>query len=196
MMGGTGGMMGGMNPLGGMGMDMGGMDMDMGGMDPGAAQIPQWATQLDDMCERISMGLVGARVRTRALVELLEEKGVLAGEEFDTRASAIWERDYETLSEELTAPLREQPPTEEAAAEDEEGEEAHVPSGPSIADYFSGQLANFVDDFVAARVRLRTTVELLEEKGIFAAGEYDAKVESIWDRDYEELILNFHQGNF
>ncbi|GEM_PF-1535765 len=193
MMGG----MGGMNPFGGMGMDMGGMDQGMGGMDPGAAQIPQWATQLDDMCERISMGLVGARVRTRALVELLEEKGVLAAEEFDTRASAIWERDYETLTEELTAPLREEPPTEEqAAVEDEEGEEAHAHSGSSLADYFSGQLANFIDDFVAARVRLRTTVELLEEKGIFAAGEYDAKVESIWDRDYEELILNFHQGNF
>ena len=31
------------------------------------------------------------------------------------------------------------------------------------------------------------------QKGIFAEGEYDQKVEAIWDRDYEELVLNFHQ---
>ena len=68
-------MMGGMGPLGGMG-GMGGM----GGFDPDAMmpQVPSWVTELDETCERIAMGLVSARVRTRALLSLLEQKGICA----------------------------------------------------------------------------------------------------------------------
>ncbi|MBI2911591.1 MAG: YkgJ family cysteine cluster protein [Chloroflexi bacterium] len=45
--------------------------------------------------------VIAARVRVRALLELLEEKGLLAPGEFDQRAALLWERDYEDLRREL-----------------------------------------------------------------------------------------------
>ena len=44
---------------------------------------------------------VAGRVRLRALIELLEARGVFGTGEFDTKAEAIWERDYEELSAEF-----------------------------------------------------------------------------------------------
>lgn len=45
--------------------------------------------------------VIAARVRVRALLELLEEKGLLAPGEFDQRAALLWERDYDDLRREL-----------------------------------------------------------------------------------------------
>ena len=42
-----------------------------------------------------------ARVRMRALLSLLEDKGILLAGEFDERAQTTWESDYEALSQEL-----------------------------------------------------------------------------------------------
>ena len=186
-------MMGGMGPFGGMG-GMGGM----GGFDQGDVmpQVPSWVSQFDETCERIAMGLVSARVRTRALLELLEEKGILAEGQFEQRAAQVWERDYDELSNELTEPLREPPAAPGEPAAEEQGEAEQRSGGSSLQDYYAGVLFGFVDDSVGARVRLRSVVELLEAKGVFAPGEYDQKAESIWDRDYEELVLEFHKGSF
>ena len=183
-------MMGGMGPFGGMG--------GMGGFDQGDVmpQVPSWVSQFDETCERIAMGLVSARVRTRALLELLEEKGILAEGQFEQRAAQVWERDYDELSNELTEPLREPPAAPGEPAAEEQGEAEQRSGGSSLQDYYAGVLFGFVDDSVGARVRLRSVVELLEAKGVFAPGEYDQKAESIWDRDYEELVLEFHKGSF
>ena len=126
---------------------------DSFGMDANLTQpnLPPALVQFDQTCERIAMGLVGARVRTRALIELLEEKGVLGGSDFDQRAEAIWERDYDALSGELLAPL-ESPPEE---AEQAAGAQPTPSPLPNPSQYYTGALLNFVDDAVAGRVRLR-----------------------------------------
>lgn len=203
MMGGLGGMMGGMGGMGGMMGGMGGFDpMGMGmGMGPAAdaAPLPPFFHQFDETCERIAMGLIGARVRTRTLIELLEEKGIFGPGQFDERATQVWERDYDALAEEITAPLRQEPEAEAPAAEGgppATEAEAEAPRGPSAEAYYGEALMGFVDDSVAGRVRLRAVLELLEEKGIFAPGEFDKKADQIWERDYEELVLEFHKGSY
>ncbi len=45
--------------------------------------------------------VIASRVRVRALLELLEEKGLLAPGEFDERAALLWERDYTDLRREM-----------------------------------------------------------------------------------------------
>lgn len=57
--------------------------------------------ELGAISENIIAETIGARVRMRALLELLEEKGVLAPGEFDERAQAVWERDLDELSAEM-----------------------------------------------------------------------------------------------
>ncbi|MBI2887910.1 MAG: hypothetical protein HYY02_11965 [Chloroflexi bacterium] len=202
MMGPMGGF-GGMGPMGGMGGfgPMGGMG-DMGGFDPTAAmeQLPPFFTQFQETCERLAMGLINSRVRTRALIELLEEKGVLGEGDFDQKASAVWERDYETLTQELTDAITGGAATQEQSTEPQEAEAA-PPSPPSgtgatAQDYYAEALMGLVDDAVASRVRLRAIIELLESRGVFAPGEFDKKADAIWERDYEELVLEYHRGNF
>lgn len=167
---------------------------DSFGMDANLSQpnLPPALVQFDQTCERIAMGLVGARVRTRALIELLDEKGVLGGSDFDQRAEAIWERDYDALSGELLAPL-ESPPEE---AEQAAGAQPTPSPLPNPSQYYTGALLNFVDDAVAGRVRLRAIIELLEQRGVFDPGEFDQKAEAIWERDYEALALEYYKGNY
>jgi len=44
---------------------------------------------------------IGARIRMRALLELLEEKGIITADEYDERSQRVWERDFEDLAVEL-----------------------------------------------------------------------------------------------
>ena len=126
---------------------------DSFGVDANLTQpdLPPALVQFDQTCERIAMGLVGARVRTRALIELLEEKGVLGGSDFDQRAEQLWEQDYDALSGELLAPLESPPEEVEQAA----GAQPTPSPLPNPSQYYTGALLNFVDDAVAGRVRLR-----------------------------------------
>lgn len=63
---------------------------------------PQAQTSgLVDMIVSLGNELIGARVRMRALLGLLEDKGILLPGEFDERAQITWESDYEELSQEL-----------------------------------------------------------------------------------------------
>lgn len=57
--------------------------------------------ELGAISENIIAETIGARVRVRALLEILEEKGVLEPGEFDERAQAVWERDLEELTNEM-----------------------------------------------------------------------------------------------
>lgn len=62
------------------------------------------SAMIEDMMgliQNLSDEVIGARVRIRALLEIMEEKGLLAPGEFDARAAAIWERDYDALAAEL-----------------------------------------------------------------------------------------------
>jgi hypothetical protein len=166
------------------------------------APIPPAAVHFDQTCERIALGLVSARVRTRAILELLEEKGIFAPGQFDDRASQAWQRDYETLAEELLdlspdlavtpSPLRRG--GQGASSEEAKRETQPTPEPPGPGTYYTEALLRFVDDAVACRVRLRAIVELLEERGIFAPEELEQKAELIWVRDYEELALEFYRG--
>lgn len=60
---------------------------------------------LFDLIWNLSNELISARVRMRALLELLEEKGVLLPGEFEARAQAVWERDHAELARELAPEL-------------------------------------------------------------------------------------------
>ena len=53
------------------------------------------------LVQNLTEEVISGRVRVRALLEIMEEKGLLAPGEFDERAAAIWERDYDELSREL-----------------------------------------------------------------------------------------------
>jgi hypothetical protein len=56
---------------------------------------------LMDLLFRLASETVGNRVRLRALLELLEEKGVLQGDEFDVRGQQVWERDWQEIASEV-----------------------------------------------------------------------------------------------
>ncbi|MDO8670660.1 MAG: hypothetical protein Q7O66_04430 [Dehalococcoidia bacterium] len=58
---------------------------------------------LSALVRNLTNEVISARVRTRALLEIIEEKGLMAPGEFDTRAAAVWERDYDELAAELAA---------------------------------------------------------------------------------------------
>ena len=160
------------------------------------APFSPFLRQFERTCENLALGLVSARVRTRALLELLEEKGVFGEGEFDARASAIWERDYESLAAEILTPPEEPAPAPSLPGSvAEEAAPAAAPSAWQVAErHYAAVLADFVDDAVAARVRLRAILELLEAAGVLAEGEFDRKAEAIWDRDYEELALEFYRA--
>lgn len=53
------------------------------------------------LIRNMAMESIAERVRMRALLELLEEKGFLLPDEFDSKAQQVWERDFESLSDEL-----------------------------------------------------------------------------------------------
>lgn len=155
---------------------------------PGGADLepPPFLLQFQQVAENLALGLVSNRVRVRALIELLEEKGLLAPGQYDQRAEAVWERDYDQLAQELTTPP---PPPPEPA----------TPPQPAPATYdrhYAEALAAFVDDAVATRVRVRTIIELLEQSGALAPGEFDRKADAVWERDYEELALEFYGGRY
>lgn len=63
--------------------------------------------ELASISENLITEVISARVRLRALLELLEAKGVLGGDEFDRRASEVWDRDFEALAAELWAEVEE-----------------------------------------------------------------------------------------
>src|SRR5436190_600026 len=85
-------------------------------MEPPEEQLPPFFLQFQQPFENLGLAMVSARVRTRAVIELLEEKGVLAHGVYDERAAAVWERDYDVLADELLeAPLPEAPPGEETS---------------------------------------------------------------------------------
>ena len=73
--------------------------------------------ELIQVLENMTQEIVGARVRMRALLELLEKKGILAPGEFDDLAAQTWERDYDDLAEELWQ-LPEPDPAEVASFEE------------------------------------------------------------------------------
>jgi len=56
---------------------------------------------LFSLIQNLSMEVINGRVRMRALLELLEEKGILLPDEYESRGQAVWERDYEELAAEL-----------------------------------------------------------------------------------------------
>lgn len=145
----------------------------------------RFTAQFMEVSEQIAVGLVGARVRIRALLELLEEKGTLGPGDFDVRAQALWDRDYEELATELTTPS----PEEEA--EEEPPDVERKPMDP--AKFAESLLQNFVAESVGGRIRIRALLELLEEKGILGPGEFDRRAEEIWDRDYEELAMEYYR---
>jgi hypothetical protein len=63
------------------------------------------SSPLLDLLFRLATEVVSQRVRTRALLELLEEKGLLGPGEFDVRGAAVWERDWATLAAEVAPEL-------------------------------------------------------------------------------------------
>lgn len=145
--------------------------------------VPPFFQQFQATTENLALGLVSARVRVRALIELLEEKDIIAPGQYDERAAAVWDRDYEALAQEMIAPA----PATELSEPD---------PGPSYERYYGEALAGFVDEAVATRVRMRAVIELLEERGVLAEGEFDKKADAIWERDYEELAMEFYGGRY
>ncbi len=65
--------------------------------DPRLAQLDQFIS----LSENIIAETIANRLRMRALLELLEEKGVLGPGEFDERSQQVADRDYERLAQEL-----------------------------------------------------------------------------------------------
>ncbi|GIW05729.1 MAG: hypothetical protein KatS3mg060_0534 [Dehalococcoidia bacterium] len=63
------------------------------------------APTLLDLLFRLATEIVSQRVRTRALLELLEEKGVLMPGEFEERGQAVWERDWPEIAAEVAPEL-------------------------------------------------------------------------------------------
>lgn len=51
----------------------------------------------DSMLATLLKEIVNARIRTRALIELLEEKGLITPGEYDNKAQLVWEKDYDQL---------------------------------------------------------------------------------------------------
>lgn len=146
--------------------------------------LPPFFQQFQATTENLALGLVSARVRVRALVELLEEKGLLGPGQYDEHAAAVWDRDYEALAQEMVTA----PPGEETSPLQD--------PGPSYERYYGEALAGFVDEAVATRVRMRAVIELLEEHGVLGEGEFEKKADAIWDRDYEELAMEFYGGRY
>ncbi|MCS6803340.1 MAG: hypothetical protein RMM58_13815 [Chloroflexota bacterium] len=58
-----------------------------------------------DLLFRLASEVVSQRVRTRALLELLEEKGILAPGEFEERGQRVWERDWPEIAAEVAPEL-------------------------------------------------------------------------------------------
>ncbi len=58
-------------------------------------------TSLVDVLFDLANEAVAARIRLRALLELLEERGVLQPGEFDQRGAAVWERDWQEVAGEI-----------------------------------------------------------------------------------------------
>lgn len=65
--------------------------------DPRLAKLDQFI----GITENVIAETIANRLRMRALLELLEEKGVLGPGEFDERSQQVADRDYEALAEEL-----------------------------------------------------------------------------------------------
>ena len=148
--------------------------------------FPPFFTQFQQTCENLALGLVSARVRVRALIEVLEEKGVFGTGQYDEHAGVVWDRDYDELAREMLPPTTEPevPPAPEA------------PPGLKYERRYAEALAGFVDEAIAARVRIRAVIEVLEQQGVLGPGEFDQKAEAIWERDYEELALEFYGGRY
>jgi len=158
-------------------------------------QLPPFFLQFQQTTENLALGLVSARVRVRALIELLEEKGLFGPGQYDERAAAVWDRDYESLAQELMG--SEEPSHENLPSSEAKGEEVALqPGHPNYGGYYREALAGFVDEAVATRVRVRAIIELLEEGGLFAPGEFEKKADAIWERDYEELAMEFYGGRY
>lgn len=152
---------------------------------------PGGEASFDEISERIAVGLTGARVRIRTLLELLEEKGVLTPGEFDTRAQQLWDRDYDELAQELMAPA----PEEEEAPVPQVAESGAAPQVDPVL-YMNALLGNFVAESVSSRIRMRALLDLLESKGLLRPNEFEERADQVWDRDYEELVLEFYRRSY
>lgn len=142
--------------------------------------------KLDEIYEKVAVELVDARIRVRALLELLEEKKLFEPGDFEQRAGKLWESDFNQLFEELTTPI----PVEAQVAEE------YPPTPPKPMDsseYAVAMMHNLVQEAVGARIRLRAILSILEDKGLFAKGEFDDRAEQVWQRDYEEMALEFYK---
>ncbi len=138
---------------------------------------------LDDMYEKVAVSLVEARVRVRTLLELLEEKKVFLPGDFDDKAQKLWESDFDEIYEDLTTPNPEPEPADALPA-----------AQPMTAqDYATGMIQNLIDEAIGSRIRVRAIIGVLEEKGIFAPGEFDTRSEEIWNRDFEEMTLDYYK---
>ena len=140
--------------------------------------------KIDDMYEKVAVSLVESRIRVRALLELLEEKQVFLPGEFEDKAGKLWESDFDEIYREITTPL----PEDSASPEDHP-----APNALSADEYAIGMLQNLIDEAIGSRIRMRAILEVLEGKGIFAAGEFEAKAEAVWERDFEEMTLEFYK---
>ncbi|MCS7001695.1 MAG: hypothetical protein NZ518_02485 [Dehalococcoidia bacterium] len=61
--------------------------------------------ELRDLLFRLATEAVSARVRVRALLELLEARGVLLPGEFDDHGAAVWERDWRAIADQIAPDL-------------------------------------------------------------------------------------------
>lgn len=152
--------------------------------------------QDQERVQRIAIGLVSGRVRMRALLELLEEKGVLQAGEFDLRAEETWASDHQELLGELLNLPQESEDGPQAPGDEEHPAGQLVPTPPSDALDPAAVLGNLITEAVSARVRLRAMLDLLEDKGILQPGEFEARADAVWDRDYEQLTRDFYQMKF
>ena len=82
--------------------------------DDGALELN---SKLATLIRNMAMECIAGRVRMRALLELLEEQGFLLPTQFDLRAQQVWERDFQSLSDEMWQRSKAQ--GEEAEAERE-----------------------------------------------------------------------------
>jgi len=139
---------------------------------------------IDDMYEKVAISLVEARIRVRALLELLEEKKLVLPGEFEDIAGKLWESDFDEIYGELTTPNPDPGP-----------EDGVLPSPQPMSsqDYAIGMVQNLIDEAIGSRIRVRAILQVLEAKGIFAPGEFEAKAEEVWDRDFEEMTLEYYR---
>jgi len=128
--------------------------------------------KLAALIRNMTMESIAERVRTRALLELLEEKGLLLPGEFDFRAQQVWERDFDSLSDELWQ--RSKAEGEEAEAE----REVCVQCGALCCKYVSVTLLPGEADLLKQKAKELgiERLEIISEAGISPAASEPRQV--------------------